>query len=162
MKSQQIIEILNLTPHPEGGYYARTYESATEIQTKNGSRFLLTSIYYLVESHRHSTLHRIRSDELWHFYDGSPYTLVQISPDGELKKIILGKDLAKGQTLQHCVPAGYWFGGFTEEKNSYSLMGCCVSPGFAFEDFELGKKNTLLQLFPQHKTMVERLSFDPA
>lgn len=160
----QIIQHFNLAPHPEGGYYQETYRSNGKMQVDvspddtSGSRNYSTAIYFLLPQGSKSCLHRIKSDELWHFYLGGPMTLVQISPDGKVEKIILGQDILNGQKLQHVVPAGYWFGGYPNETSNYSFVGCTVSPGFDFEDFQMGEQATLLNLFPEAKEVITRLT----
>ena len=113
-----------------------------------GDRNVSTSILFLLISGEKSCLHRIASDEVWHFYLGGPLELLQISAGGEAEKIILGQDVVEGQNVQHVVPAGCWFGARPVEGTAYSLVGCTVAPGFDFSDFEMADKESLLRSYP--------------
>jgi predicted cupin superfamily sugar epimerase len=144
MNFAEIIELLNLEPHVEGGFYKETYHS----QQLFGENSISTAIYYLLPKGEKSHFHRITSDEIWHFYLGGALEIVQISPEGDIKKIILGTDLTAGQVLQYCVPAHYWFGAEPCAQTDFTLVGCTVAPGFSFNNFELGNQQELLQLFP--------------
>jgi len=158
------VDKLKLYKHPEGGYFREVYRSAEVIHKKSlpdrysGFRNFSTSIYFLLESHDFSAFHRLKSDETWHFYAGSPLTLFIIRPDGKLFEIILGPDPEKGQALQFVVGKNYWFAAKVTQKNSYSLVGCTVAPGFDFDDFELGRKQELVKRFPQHSALIQNLT----
>ena len=148
------IQKLDLIKHPEGGYYRESYRSHEIIHKEalpkqfNGNRVFSTAIYFLLESNDFSSFHRIKSDEIWHFYTGSSLTIYEIDSNGLLKITILGN--TDNSYLQHAIPADTWFATEVIDENSYSLIGCTVAPGFDFDDFELGKRNALLQKFPQH------------
>ncbi len=163
-KVKEYISSLHLVEHPEGGYYARTYESDLCIQKNalprdfSGDRKVSTAIYFLLEGNHYSAFHRIKSDELWHFYDGCGLCIYVIYPDGRGEELYLGNDITKGFRFQHIVKAGCWFASKPIDQNGYSLCGCTVSPGFDFEDFEMGNKLQLLSQFPQHKKWIEGLS----
>jgi predicted cupin superfamily sugar epimerase len=105
-------------------------------------------------------LHRIRADEQWHFYTGSPLTIHIIQPDSRYTPKTLGIDLNLGQTLQAVVPHGCWFGATVQEPDSFALVGCCVAPGFEFADFELAERNKLTAKFPEHSALIARLTRD--
>lgn len=157
------IENLNLKPHPEGGYYCQTHKSELILDGLatsgiNSSRPLFTLIYFLLDHDHFSALHRLKSDEVWHFYIGSSLTLYILSPTGSLEKKFLGPDIDRNQSFQQIVKAGNWFGADIDDKSSYSLVGCSVSPGFDFEDFEMGEREKLLKEFPQHKNLIDRLT----
>ncbi|RMH67606.1 MAG: cupin domain-containing protein [Cyanobacteria bacterium J003] len=159
------IEALDLQPHPEGGYFREVYRSAGSIPRavlpsgfQGGDRAYCTSIYFLLPSTACSRLHRIASDELWHFYTGSSLTLHVILPTGEYQPLRLGINLDQGEQLQQVVPAGAWFGATVDMPDSFSLVGCTVAPGFDFRDFELGDRQQLQQQFPQHQRLIERLT----
>lgn len=163
------VQRLNLQPHPEGGYFAETYRSKEEIQQNalpdrfSGSRACSTSIYFLLENGQFSSLHRIQSDEVWHFYAGGPLNVYVIDSDGELAVIRLGNRLDQGEVFQAVVPAGCWFGSkpvgtATVQENPFSLVGCTVAPGFDFADFELADRAVLLSQFPQHRQVIELLT----
>ena len=153
-----IVEKFQMEKHLEGGYYKETYRSAEKMTTPFGDRHYSTAIYFLLPSGSRSNLHKIKSDEIWHFYLGGSMTLVQIDQKGSLELYTLGSDLNRGEKLQHTVPAGCWFGGFPSDGSDYSLVGCTVSPGFDFVDFELASRKDLLKRYPQHKEYIQRLT----
>ena len=141
----KIIRELDLKPHPEGGYFRETYRSTLVIDPWNAEdsaqkRNCSTCIYFLLTSNMFSAFHRIKQDEIWHFYQGSPLRLHMISPEGEYSTVSVGNNLDNGQTPQFVVPKEYWFAGETIDKGGYSLTGCTVSPGFDFQDFELADR----------------------
>ncbi|GAB3565332.1 hypothetical protein GCM10027578_12470 [Spirosoma luteolum] len=164
MTAPDYIQHLQLQPHPEGGYFAETYRAAEAVAAEalpdrfGGSRSFGTAIYFLLEQHHTSALHRIQSDEVWHFYAGGPLDIFVIGPDETLSVIQLGPDLAAGQVFQAVVPAGCWFGSKPAPGTSFSLVGCTVAPGFDFADFELADRRTMLDWFPQHRDLIERLT----
>ena len=151
------IGLLDLAPHPEGGYYRETYRSADTIPTAGGPRALSTAIYFLLPGDQVSALHRIRSDEVWHFYAGSALTLFVIHR-GHLVRTRLGPDADAGERFQTLVPAGAWYGAAVDDPASYALVGGTVAPGFDFADFELGPRAALTREFPQHRAVIERLT----
>ncbi len=154
---------LNLRPHPEGGWYRETYRAAETISGANlpprfaGPRAFSTAIYFLLDSGQYSALHRIRQDELWHFHDGDPLLIHQISASGAYEVGRLGCDPAHGAWPQHVVPAGTFFGAELAPGGRFALVSCTVAPGFDFADFELPPRRVLLTRFPQHATLIERL-----
>jgi predicted cupin superfamily sugar epimerase len=158
------IRDLGLQPHPEGGWFREAYRSAESIprpalpQRFTGDRHFATSIYYLLGPGDFSALHRIRQDEIWHFYDGSRLVVHVIRPDASTEQLLLGRDLAKGERPMAVVPAGSWFGAQVAKDDGYALLGCTVAPGFDFEDFELPTRVELLELFPQHETLIRSLT----
>jgi hypothetical protein len=158
------IKKLELKKRPEGGYFKEVYRSCELIREDvlhsryKGSRAFSTSIYFLLKGSQVSCLHRIKSDELWHFYQGSPLIIHLIGKNGEYSQINLGYDFERGQVFQTAVPAGLWFCAEVSDRDSYSLVGCTVAPGFDFSDFELGKKKELLALYPQHKKIIEKFT----
>jgi len=152
---------LDLLPHPEGGFFKEMYRSGATVSADimeeglEGSRNLATGIYFLITEGNFSAFHRIKSDEMWHFYYGEPLIVHVIELDGTYTKLSIGLDLENGQTPQAVVPAGAWFA--SESLGTYSLVGCTVSPGFDFQDFELAKKAELTLAFPQHLELIGRL-----
>ncbi len=154
------INRLQLIKHPEGGYYKEVYRSAEFVHKKNlpdrysSFRSFSTSIYFLLESHEFSAFHRLKSDEIWHFYEGSAITILVISPKGEFSKLALGRNPDENEIYQALIPKGYWFAAHVNAPESYSLVGCTVSPGFDFEDFELGKRDELIKKFPRHNELI--------
>ena len=153
-----------MQPHPEGGFFAETYRSA-EITPPDalptrfaGARAFGTAIYFLLESHNRSALHRIQSDEVWHFYAGGPLEVFVIEPDsGALTVIRLGNRPDWGEVFQAVVRAGCWFGSKPMAGSAFSLVGCTVAPGFDFADFELADRADMLRQFPQHEAVIEVL-----
>lgn len=158
------IDKLRLQPHPEGGYFRQTYRSEVVIAREalpagfSGDRAVSTAIYFLLDAKNFSAFHRLRSDELWHFYVGEPLVVHVIDSDGKYFRILLGRDLDAGQVLQAVVEAGCWFASHVADWKSFSLAGCTVSPGFDFEDFEMGKLEELATLYPRHRALIERLT----
>ncbi len=159
------INHLNLRPHPEGGFYKETYRSPEILLTTalparfDGDRNFSTAIYFLLRSQNRSVFHRIKSDELWHFYQGSTL-LIYVLHKNELIIHRLGPDLDKGDSLQVMIPANSWFGAFVEKRNSFALCGCTVSPGFDFADFEMADRNVLLKEYPGYKKVIVQLTRD--
>jgi len=164
--SDEWIRLLDLKPHPEGGYYRETYRSPERTDTCclpsgfKGCRSIATAIYYLLRAGEISAFHRIRSDEIWHHYAGEPLELHMLLEDGEYTIVKLGMELSKGELPQLVIPAYTWFGASTPDGVSYSLVGCTVAPGFDFRDFELGQEDDLLRRFPQHTRAISMLTRD--
>lgn len=158
------IEKLELVPHPEGGFFKEVYR-ADETITKeslperyDGNRAYSTSIYFLLEGEQVSCLHRLKSDEVWNFYDGSSAKIYIIKPDGELEIKKIGNRLNEDESFQVVIKKNCWFGAELEDKSSFILTGCFVSPGFDFSDFEMGERGTLIKLYPQHSEFIKRLT----
>jgi len=158
------VEHLELQPHPEGGYFKEVYRSAETIPMAGlpdrfaGPRNYATSIYFLLESHQFSTLHRIQSDEAWHFYAGSAITVHEIHSSGAARQLVIGPDVDNGESFQGVVPAGVWFGAQVLAPNSFALVGCTVAPGFDFVDFEMATQSNLLKEFPEHSELIKQLT----
>lgn len=156
------IKQLGLIRHPEGGWFAETYRSAESVSAKalperfQGARSFCTAIYFLLEAGDFSALHRIKSDELWHFHTGSALTIEVISPEGVHEQKTLGNDPSRGESFQAAVSAGSWFGART--AGGFALVGCTVAPGFDFEDFELARCEELKALFPQHEILIRQMT----
>lgn len=159
-KLEQIVKQLDLKPHPEGGYFKETYRSIGFIASQSldssygGSRNFSTCIYFLLTSDTFSAFHRIKQDEIWHFYEGSPIVLHTISEDGKHEEHYIGQDFDSGQVPQLVVNGGDWFAAKILDKNSYALVGCTVAPGFDFLDFELPTRQELLKKFSLHKELI--------
>lgn len=155
---------LDLKRHPEGGYYTESYRAIPEINTKDifqedlGNRNLATSIYYLLENSDVSVFHRLRSDELWYYHYGSPMLLHTFDSQNQYKQFIVGPELNENQQLQVLIPAGYIFGAEVLYSEEYSLIGCVVTPGFHYNDFEIIPRDYLMKTFPNHKELIEKLS----
>ena len=153
----RIIQKLKLLPHPEGGYYKEVYKAADEYQTKLGTRSASTAIYFLLEKGNFSAFHRIQSDELWHHYEGCSLEIFIIDEQGKLEVLKLGKNFEKGEEPLRIVRKGLWFASRVQDEG-YALVGCTVSPGFDFKDFELASRSNLLSLYPEHKQVIEELT----
>jgi predicted cupin superfamily sugar epimerase len=164
MTAADWIEKLALAQHPEGGYFRETYRAREEIRRDalpgrfGGARPFSTAIYFLLEGSDYSAFHRLRADEVWHFYDGGRLTLYTIDPGGRSSETALGRDAERGESLQAVVPAGCWFAAALHPASPYALVGCTVAPGFGFEDFELARREELTREFPQHAALIERLT----
>lgn len=160
---QQLIETYQLLLHPEGGYYSRTYESEELIPANalperfDAERLISTAIYFLLDGKNFSAFHRIKSDELWHFYAGDGLQIYVIHPGGRGEVLKLGNNLNNDFSFQHVVKAGCWFASKPITENGFSFAGCTVAPGFDFDDFELAEKKELLKEFPQHEGWIEML-----
>jgi predicted cupin superfamily sugar epimerase len=155
-----LVRTLQLRPHPEGGYYRETYRSG---RLDDDGRAASTLIYFLLPAGHVSRLHRIDADESWHLYLGGPLQVFELDerdPDGAPTVTVLGTDLARGERLQHVVPAGRWFGAAPVDGAPYALVGCAVAPAFEFDRFELGARPDLLRRFPGARAIVERLTDD--
>lgn len=135
-----------------------TLEEAALPSEFGGSRSLATAIYFLLKGTDFSAFHRLRSDEMWHFYAGGPLVVHVIGEDGQHSEILLGSDAESGQVFQAVVEAGCWFGSRVRDPGAFALMGCTVSPGFDFADFELAKRDELVRLYPQHRQLIEGLT----
>ena len=158
------VKKLGLSPHPEGGYFRQTYKAELTIARDalpagfTGERAVSTAIYFLLQAENFSAFHRLRSDELWHFYAGDPVVVHVIEPEGTYSSILLGHDPEAGQVFQAVVRAGCWFASHVADWKSFAVVGCTVAPGFEFEDFEMGKREELVARYPQHRELVERLT----
>lgn len=161
-RKKEIVRSLNLKPHPEGGFYAETYRSAEKHEGDSGDfpagRNISTGIYYLLGSDDFSCFHRIKSDEMWHHYEGSPVTIHVIHVDGLYESLHLGKEVKKDQKPQLVVPAYAWFGVTVDKPGSYALCGCTVAPGFDFTDFEMANRYQMIQAFPEHADIIRQLT----
>jgi uncharacterized protein len=161
---QTIIQQFGLQPHPEGGFFRETYRCAetipaTALPPRYGKdRNLSTAIYYLLTPDGFSALHRLQSDEIFHFYAGDPVTMLQLHADGRAETIVLGRDVAAGQQLQVVVPRGVWQGMILNDGGAFALLGTTVSPGFDFADFELGIRAALIRQYPSCAALIERLT----
>jgi uncharacterized protein len=158
------IEKLELEEHPEGGFFRRTYRSSERVAAAclperfGGPRIFSSAIYYLLPGDRVSAFHRIKSDEMWHFYTGAPLVIYALDESGTLSTTLLGRNFERGETFQALVRAGLWFGAAVSDPESFSLIGCTVAPGFEFEDFELARRDDLLTLYPEHCPLIQRLT----
>jgi hypothetical protein len=162
-EAQRWIDQLHLQPHPEGGFFRETYRAAltlpqSAVPSHGGERATSTAIYFLLAGDQFSAFHRIRSDELWHFYAGSGLVVHVIEPRGRYRQLLLGSSADQGEQFQAVVPAGCWFGSSLRQPKTYALVGCTVAPGFDFADFEMAKRETLAAQYPRHRSIIERLT----
>jgi predicted cupin superfamily sugar epimerase len=168
MTADDIKRLLNLQPHPrEGGWYVRTYEanellSPTQFDDGRyeGERRTATAIYYLLEPHTFSELHVLASDEVFHHYLGGAVEMLQLYADGTSETVVLGADLEAGERPQVVMPRGVWQGSrmLVPATEDFALLGCTVSPGFEFEDYESAPRAELLQRWPREATRILSLT----
>ncbi|AWN14943.1 cupin domain-containing protein [Salinisphaera sp. LB1] len=164
MTADHLIDMLHLQPHPEGGYYRQTYRAVDTLSSDglpdryDGSRAASTAIYFLLRRAEVSRLHRLKSDEVWHFYTGEPLVVHMLTPEGERIDQVLGQDLMAGQVPQLVVPQGVWFGAAMQDGRGFALVGNTVAPGFDFDDFELADRKGLSAVWPQHRALIQRLT----
>jgi len=163
MTAQSYINKYNLQQHPEGGWYKETYKSEELIPVNclperfEGERSLSTAIYFLLEQGNFSAFHRIKSDECWHFYAGGPLLIYFITFDGKMEVVRLGDNPDNNEVFQHVVPANCWFASIPAKDTHFSFVGCTVTPGFDFRDFELAYSSSLINQYPQHADLINSL-----
>jgi predicted cupin superfamily sugar epimerase len=163
LNADTIIATLNLEKHVEGGYYRRTFESGhrEKIQTKDGERFTMTSIYYLLTAeHPIGHFHLNKSDIIHFFHSGDPITYHLFSPKGEYKSFKLGNNIVGGEAFQFVVPGGWWKASEISPDGyyGYGLISEAVSPGFDFDDMRLGDFTSLSKQFPDQKQLIRKLT----
>jgi len=164
MNIQEIVDKLGLLPHPEGGFYKETYRSEGEItegslnENFSSNRSYCTGIYFLLTKDNFSAFHKIKQDEMWHFYDGDPLAVDIIDKEGKYIKQLIGNNFSKNQVPQFVVPKGCWFASSVEDGGEYSLVGCTVSPGFDFDDFQLATRHSLTTTYPKHQQIISKLT----
>jgi predicted cupin superfamily sugar epimerase len=157
MTAGDVKKLLGLQPHPrEGGWYVRTYEAAETVGAEAygdrryaGTRRTGTAIYYLLEPETFSEMHRLKSDEVFHFYAGEAVEMLQLTANGEGATVVIGNDLLSGQRPQVVVERGVWQGSRLVDGGRWALLGCTVSPGFEFEDYEAGSRERLCADWPE-------------
>jgi predicted cupin superfamily sugar epimerase len=154
MTADELIEFLQLKPHPkEDGFFVETYRS--DIRYPDGHS-ASTAIYFLLKSYGFSEVHRLSSDEIFHFYSGAPAEALLLYSNGEGSRLHLGNDLLNGERPQIVVPAGTWQGWRT--TGEFTLMGCTVAPGFEFSDYESGNRENLIKLYPKYEDLIRQLT----
>lgn len=160
MTAETIIKKLNLTRHPEGGFYRETYGGEKSITLNNGKvRNTGTAIYYLLKGTDKSHFHKVGSDEIWLFHQGEPLEIHMINDDGHIETKTLGNRLDLNEEPQITITANVWFAASIKNQTGFTLVSCVVAPGFDFEDFELGNKNELIKLFPNIENEIKKFSF---
>jgi predicted cupin superfamily sugar epimerase len=165
LTAQEVIDCLQLVPLTiEGGYFRETYRSPLRHMEHalppeyGGERNASTAIYYLLTPETFSAIHRVKSDEVFHFYTGDPVEMLQLWPDGEAKIVIIGNDLVAGHRPQLVVPAGVWQGCRLVPGGRWALMGCTVAPGFDYADFEAAARGELVRDYPEHAELITALT----
>jgi predicted cupin superfamily sugar epimerase len=159
LSAEKLISLLELQPLPqEGGYYRETYRSADRAIHYGRDKAVGTAIYYLLTPDTFSALHQLPTDEIFHFYAGQPVRMLQLSPDGEGRELILGSDLLTGQQPQVVVPRGVWQGSMLEPGGDFALLGTTMAPGFDFTDYEAGDRAALTALYPQFANLINQLT----
>jgi len=159
-RSRTLIEMLALVPHPERGYYVESYRAASRVDAPShgGERSASTAIYFLITADQPVTsLHRLKSDEVFHLYEGGPLDILRLYADGRWDVARLGLDLSAGERPQIVVPAGTWFGTELAAGASHCLVGCTVAPGFEFADFELAEGPELEARYPSAADRIRRM-----
>lgn len=163
--ADQIKSLLKLKPHPvEGGFFVETYRSDEYIPENalpdryDGIRTLGTGIYYLLTPDTFSAMHRLQTDEIFHFYLGDPVDMLQLLPDGTGRIITLGYDILNGMELQIIVPRGTWQGARLRRGGIFALLGTTTTPGFEFADYEPGQRETLVDSYPQFRDVIVALT----
>lgn len=164
--AEAVKRLLGLQPHPcEGGWYVRTWESAEMLPMDAFTdaryaepRRTSTAIYYLLEPGTFSEMHRLASDEVFHHYLGGAVEMLQLHPDGRSEVLVIGKDLERGERPQVVVPRGVWQGARLVGEDGFALLGCTVSPGFEYEDYEVGNRRTLCDRWPRQAAMITELT----
>jgi predicted cupin superfamily sugar epimerase len=164
MNTETLIRTLNLKPHPEGGFYAETYRSAEGIAAAGlpprygGARAFSTAIYYLLTADSFSALHRLKSDEVFHFYLGDPVEMLVLPAAGGGCVLNVGAELGRGEQPQAVIPAGAWQGARLRPGGVHALLGCTVAPGFDFADFEAGGRRELRDRYPAYGELIAALT----
>ncbi|MBW1849525.1 MAG: cupin domain-containing protein [Deltaproteobacteria bacterium] len=136
-RAKELIELFQLSKHPEGGYFREVYRSEKKgkIDSYGNERNWMTDIFFLLTENDISRFHRLKHDEIWHFYEGSPITLTEIHQDSlDINTVTLGQP-APLLTYTYCVKGNNWQSAYS--RGPYSFIGCTVGPGFEFEDFEM-------------------------
>ncbi len=154
-RAQELIKELNLSPHPEGGFYRETYRSGDYMNTQK--RHLMTSIYFLLTGTNISRFHRISSDETWYFHEGTTLLVHTLDQNGhQIHR--LGTDLKKNETPFFFVPKNTIFGSSVDGDEGYTLVSCAVAPGFDFADFELFEAEDLMLEYAEHAEIIQKLT----
>jgi predicted cupin superfamily sugar epimerase len=163
--AKEIQELLKLQPLPvEGGFFAETYRSQSTLSQRSlpsgysGERALSTAIYYMVTPDTFSAMHRLKGDEVYHFYLGDPAEMLILKPDGTSKTLLMGQDIVSGMRLQHVVPGGAWQGSRLVPGGKFALLGTTMAPGFDPADFELGSRGELTARYPAYAELIAALT----
>lgn len=164
--AEDIMKALKLQSHPvEGGYFAETYRSAGAVPQPAlsgypAARSLSTAIYYMLTPGTISAMHRVRGDEMFHFYLGDPVEMLELRPDGSGETVVLGQNIFEGMKLQHVVAGGVWQGSRLGEGGNFALLGTTMAPGFEYEDYEIGKRDALIARYPAFADLIRARTND--
>jgi predicted cupin superfamily sugar epimerase len=165
LTAEQIIDRLQLVPLTiEGGYFRETYRSDLTVPkhalppAHDGDRYVSTAIYYLLTPETFSVIHRVKSDEVFHFYAGDAVKMLQLWPDGSGRVVMIGNDLEAAHEPQVIVPAGVWQGCRLIGGGRWALMGCTVAPGFDYADYSAGNRAELLATYPKFAQLITSLT----
>ncbi len=165
MTAKEIIDYFKMEPlSDEGGFYVETWRASEQIAHTSlpprydGPRNFGTAILYLLTADNCSRLHKVRSDEIFHFHLGDPVSMVLLTEDGKTRTLTLGSDILNNQSPQVIVPAGSWQGSFVIPPGQFALMGCTVAPGFDFADYQSADAEHLLSLYPDQADIIGRLT----
>jgi predicted cupin superfamily sugar epimerase len=165
LTAKQVREFLDLEPlRGEGGYFVETYRSKFALTQEClpsgyfGERALSTAIYYMLTPDSFSAIHRLKGDEVYHFYLGDPAEMLVLRPDSTGETFLIGQDVLSGMRLQHVVPAGVWQGARLAAGGKFALMGATMSPGFDPSDFELGARDELSTRYPDYAALIAALT----
>jgi len=166
-RARELVERLGMAPHPERGYFVETYRAPLVVDgagaplPHGAARAASTAIYFLVTRAAPTTyLHRLKSDELFHLYEGGPLDVLLLGAGaGQVAR--LGGDVAAGERPQLVIPAGTWFAVELAPEATHVLFGCTVAPGFDFADFELAQGPELAARYPAHAARIGRSTREP-
>jgi len=170
LTAEQIIRLLGLAPLPvEGGHFRQTYRSEEMIEASAlparypSDKSFCTAIYYLLTSEpdSFSAMHRLPTEEIYHFYLGDPVEMLLLHPEGKQETLLLGPDIANGQRLQHVVRRETWQGSRLRPGGRFALLGTTMAPGFDAEDFFLGDREDLMRTYPQSSDLIRKLTRNP-
>jgi hypothetical protein len=176
--AQELIKLLDLKPHKEGGYFSEVWRSPEMLAVNalpprySGSRSLSTSIYYLITPESFSRMHRLRSDEIFHFLQGDPVEMLLLGPKSAAQRggakgdqarghwVILGTDVQRDRRPMVVVRRGTWQGAAlrTKRKGAYALMGTTMAPGFEYDDYEEGNRIRLSEQYPEFADKIRLLT----
>ncbi|MGA2404955.1 MAG: cupin domain-containing protein [Syntrophobacteraceae bacterium] len=158
------IDKLNLAEHPEGGCFAPVFRASEQLSKDGlpdrftGNRAIVSCIYYLLKRGEFSAFHRLKSVEIWNFFEGDPLTIHVIDPLGGLTQKRLGRNFDMGESFQVVIEPGSWFAAEQRGPGEFTLVGCTVAPGFEYEDMEIAGRDELKARYPQHLKIIEKLT----
>ena len=161
----ELVDRLNMIPHPEGGYYRRNWQSLLSGDLKDSTQKIVfpaktigSSILYLLPSIEVSAWHRVACDEMWHHYSGSPLKIYMLSSQKGFEETVLGSDVLSGQNPQVIIHRNTWFAAETVEDHTWALCGCTLWPAFTYTDFEMADVAKLIDEFPAYREQIEHIA----